>query len=303
MSSSGPESWTDLFLKSLGAHEASRSKPGARVDGAPTIPRYEIRERVGEGATAVVYRAWDRELKRTIALKVLRGRAAMSDVLRERFHREAQATAGLDHAHVIRVHDAGEHRGELYLVLEFVSGRSLAHLLSERRFSERESASLLEKVARGIAAAHANGVVHRDLKPGNILVTEPGEPKVGDFGLAHVVDSDTTRLTQTGSSLGTPLYMAPEQVEGRWREISPRTDVYALGAVLYEMLSGRPPHLGATPAEIYRRILEVEVEPLRNLRPEVSRDLEKIALKALEKDPRARYADAREFADELNRFQ
>src|SRR6185436_4645095 len=208
----------------------------------PSIPRYEVRERLGEGATAVVYKAWDRELKRVIALKVLRGKAAMSPVMRERFQREARASAGLDHPNVVRVHDAGEQQGDFYLVLEFVAGRPLNQVLAERRLSEGEAAALLEKIARGVSAAHAGGIVHRDLKPGNILLTDSGEPKVGDFGLAHLVDS-TTRLTQTGSSLGTPLYMAPEQVEGRAREITPRTDVYALGAVLYEVLTGRPPHL------------------------------------------------------------
>jgi serine/threonine-protein kinase len=299
-SSSGPDSWTDLFLQSLGTHEAARKKsepaPGA-LPWAPSIPRYEIRERVGEGGTAVVFRAWDRELKRAVALKVLRGRAALSPVMRERFHREAQATAGLDHPNVVRVYDAGEHDGDLYLVLEFVSGRPLGH----RPLPERDAVALVEKVARGMAAAHAKGIVHRDLKPGNILVTDSGEPKVGDFGLAYLVDSET-RLTKTGSSLGTPLYMSPEQVEGRAREITPRTDVYALGAVLYELLTGRTPHSGETAAEIFRKILEEEVERPRARRPEVPKDLENIALKALEKNPGSRYASAADFADELTRY-
>ncbi len=294
-SSSAPDSWTDLFLQSLGAHEAARRKN--ETQGAPSIPRYEIRERVGEGATAVVFRAWDRELKRSVALKVLRGRAALSPVMRERFHREAQASAGLDHPNVVRVYDAGEHEGDLYLVLEFVSGRPLG----QRPLPERDAVALLEKVSRGIAAAHANGIVHRDLKPGNILVTESGEPKVGDFGLAHLIDAET-RLTQTGSSLGTPLYMSPEQVEGRAREITPRTDVYALGAVLYELLTGRTPHTGQTAAEIFRKILDEEVERPRARRPELAKDLENIVLKALEKKPGSRYASAADFADELSRY-
>ncbi len=288
-SSSGPESWTDLFLNSLGAHEASRAK--SRVDGVPAIPRYEIRERVGEGATAVVFRAWDLELKRTVALKVLRGRAKMNPVMRERFQREAQATAGLDHPNVVRVHDAGEHAGDLYLVLEFVPGGAL-----RSPTAERDAAVVLEKVARGVAAAHANGIVHRDLKPGNILMTEAGEPKVGDFGLAHLMDS-TNPLTQTGSSLGTPMYMSPEQVEGRTHDITPRTDVYALGAVLYELLTGRAPHLGETAAEIYRKILQDEVEP-----PRAAQDLVTITLKSLSKDPARRYSSAAELADDLARF-
>jgi hypothetical protein len=153
----------------------------------------------------------------------------------------------------------------------------------------------LEKAARGVAAAHARGIVHRDLKPANILVTASGEPKVGDFGLAHVLET-RSELTRTGTALGTPLYMAPEQVEGLPGQITPRTDVYALGAILYEILSGRPPHEGETLAELYRKIVRDDPLP-----PQAARDAGVIALKALDKDPERRYADAGAFADDLRR--
>jgi tRNA A-37 threonylcarbamoyl transferase component Bud32 len=268
---------------------------------APRLARYEARDRLGEGATAVVYRAWDRQLHRPVALKVLRDLAGLSQVARERFHREAQAAAGLSHPNVVTIYDAGEHDGRLFLVMELVEGRALDEVLREAARDERAIAELLEKTARGVAAAHEKGIVHRDLKPLNVLVTAGGEPKVGDFGLAHLVDSGAD-LTRTGTQLGTPLYMAPEQVEGRAGEITPRTDVYGLGAMLYEALTGRPPHGGQTIHEIYGNIVRREPVPPRSLNARISRDLQTIALKALEKSPRGRYATAAELADDLRRF-
>jgi hypothetical protein len=268
---------------------------------APRLPRYEVRDRLGEGASAVVYRAWDRELGRPVALKVLRDLAGFGQVARERFHREAQAAAGLSHPNVVTVHDAGEHEGRLYIVLELVEGRPLDDFLKGLPFDERRVVEILERTSRGVAAAHQNGIVHRDLKPQNLLVTAGGEPKVGDFGLAHLVDSGAD-LTRTGTQLGTPLYMAPEQVEGRAREITPRTDVYALGAVLYEALTGAPPHGGATVHEIYGRIVRDDPVPPRTLNGRVSRDIQTVILKALEKDPARRYPDAGALADDLGRI-
>jgi tRNA A-37 threonylcarbamoyl transferase component Bud32 len=270
-----------------------------RAEGLPSIPRYDVQAKLGEGATAVVYRAWDRELRRTVALKILRESAGFSDIGRQRFRREAQAAAGLAHPNVITVHDAGEADGRLYLVMELVDGKPLSDLFRDPALPLRQRVDLVERAARGVAAAHDKGIVHRDLKPQNILVAG-AEPKVADFGLAHMTDS-TTALTRTGSTLGTPLYMSPEQAAGKAREITPRTDVWALGAILYEALAARPPFMGETHLEIYERISHHDPPPMGTAEA-FTRDLETVALKALEKDPGKRYPSAREFADDLRRL-
>jgi tetratricopeptide (TPR) repeat protein/tRNA A-37 threonylcarbamoyl transferase component Bud32 len=313
MPSSSPEDWTEKVFKRLREHESQRESLGfakptaadgaapARLDGVPDIPRYEILDLLGQGATAIVYRARDRELQRVVAIKVLRETTALSDIARQRFRRESQAAASLAHPRVITVYDAGELQGRLYLVMEIVEGRPLSSLLQKKELGLQGQLRVLEKAARGVAAAHEKGIVHRDLKPGNIMVDAAGEPKVGDFGLAHLVDS-SQELTRAGAALGTPLYMSPEQAEGRVGDISPRTDVYALGAMLYEIVTGVVPHAGETMVELYGKIIKGDVAPPRRARPDLSRDLETILLKALEKDPRRRYPDAREFADDLDRY-
>jgi serine/threonine-protein kinase len=291
-------------LRDLSEHERSRTAaggPGGSLPAEiPTLSRFEIERGIGQGATAVVYRARDRRLNRTVAVKVLRDGPGMSDVVRERFRREAQAAAGLAHPNVVTVFDAGEEEGRSFLVMELVEGRPLDALLKDPETPRAGLLPLLAKAARGVAAAHERGIVHRDLKPANILVTPSGEPKVGDFGLAHLVET-RTELTRTGTALGTPLYMAPEQVEARAADISPRTDVYALGAILYEILAGRPPHEAQSLADLYARIVRQDPAPPRSIRPDVALDAQTIALKALEKEPSRRYADAREFADDLDR--
>jgi serine/threonine-protein kinase len=271
---------------------------GGGDEASPLRRRYEIRERAGEGATSVVYRAWDRELGRAVALKLIREASGFSEVARERFRREVHAAASLSHPNVVTVHDAGSEAGRLYLVMELVDGSPLSERMEKG--SAPELLRVLARAARGVAAAHEKGIVHRDLKPANILVAASGEPKVGDFGLAHLADSGAD-LTRTGATLGTPQYMAPEQVQGRSKEVTPRTDVYALGAILYEILTGRPPHEEADLVELYRRITSEDPVPPRVRRPTVSADLQTICLKALEKDPARRYANAKEFADDLDR--
>jgi tetratricopeptide (TPR) repeat protein/tRNA A-37 threonylcarbamoyl transferase component Bud32 len=308
-SDSSDDGLADRIFEDLTEHERSRGQstteaapaaPAGPVvpEGIPDLPRYEVRERIGEGVTALVYRAWDRELKRVVALKVLRESAGLSEVSRVRFRREAQAAAGLVHPNVVTVYDAGESAGRLYIVMELLEGRSLRELLKDRNATQKATLQLIEKVARGVAAAHEKGIVHRDLKPANILVSASGEPKVGDFGLAHLVDSDSA-MTRTGTVLGTPLYMSPEQVEGNLKEQTPRTDVYALGAILYEALTGTPPHDGATIPELYRQIVEDEPRMPRDLNPKISKDLETVLLQALDKDPARRYPTAAAFADDL----
>src|SRR6185436_19219298 len=187
-----------------------------------------------------------------------------------------------------------------FLVMELIEGRPLSESLPRPGADRTPAIRLLEQAARGVAAAHRDGIVHRDLKPQNILVTASGEPKVGDFGLAHLTET-RSELTKTGTTLGTPLYMAPEQVEGKPDLISPRTDVYALGAILYEILAGRPPHSSEVLSDLYARIVGDEPTAPRKVAADVHPDLETIALKALDKDPSRRYADAGEFADDLRR--
>jgi len=302
--SSEAENLVPRLLRDLSEHERTRTAvPGAGLSLPPETPklsRFEIVESIGQGATAIVYRARDRRLNRTVAVKVLREGGGLNDVVRERFRREAQAAAGLAHPNVVTVFDAGEEEGRSFLVMELVEGRPLDALLKDPETKRASLLPLLGKAARGVAAAHERGIVHRDLKPANILVTASGEPKVGDFGLAHVIET-RTELTRTGTALGTPLYMAPEQVEARSEDISPRTDVYALGAILYEILAGQPPHQAQSLADLYARIVRRDPLPPRALKPDVALDAQTIALKALEKEPGRRYADAREFADDLER--
>ncbi len=294
MPSSGPEDWRDGLYDDLARDER------ALRGGLPSLARYEILDVLGEGAAGVVYRARHRELDRPVAVKILRQVVGLSELARQRFRREAQTAAGLSHPRVVAVTDAGEENGVLYLVMELVDGRPFSEILAARKTSRTDLARMLEQASRGVGMAHDRGVVHRDLKPANILVTASGDPKVGDFGLAHLLDS-SAELTRTGSTVGTPLYMAPEQVEGRARDITPRTDVYSLGAILYEILTGRPPHLAATPMELYGKIVREEPAPPRSVSLDVPRDLETIALKALEKEPGRRYATASAFAEDLRR--
>jgi tRNA A-37 threonylcarbamoyl transferase component Bud32 len=304
----GPPSRDDRWIERLRKElsllgDTSPAGPGvpAGLAGVPSPERYPIQERLGEGATAVVYRALDRELRRPVAIKVLREVVGMSEVARQRFRREAQAAAGLAHPNIVQVHDVGEESGRPYLVMELVEGKPLSERLRDGTLSDRETTRILEKAARGVAAAHAKGVVHRDLKPANILVTTDGVAKVADFGLAHLLDSPA-ELTRSGTPLGTPLYMSPEQVEGRVRDITPRTDVYALGAILYEALAGRPVHTGETTIELYQKIVREDPVPPRVLKPAAAKDLETIAMKALRREASERYSDAEEFADDLARF-
>ena len=266
---------------------------------ASGFARYELVGVLGEGAMSVVHRARDRQLGREVAVKVLRESLTSHPQVSERFTREAQALARLDHPGIIRVYDSGIDGGRAYLVMELVDGTALSKVLAEKKRDRAALLRLLERVARAVHHAHEKGVIHRDLKPDNILVT--GDvPKVADFGLARLVESSPA-LTRSGAVLGTPMYMAPEQVEGG-REVTVRTDVYALGALLYEVLTGRPPHVGDSIPEVYAAISRGDAAPPRRLDPTVPWELEAIALKSLEKDSTRRYATAEAFAEDLRRY-
>jgi serine/threonine protein kinase len=267
---------------------------------SPLIARYELHEKLGEGAMSQVFRGVDRQLQRPVAVKVLRENLLFQDTARKRFGREAKLLARMDHPNVVRVYDSGETGTQMYLVMEFVEGEPLGSLLGRKEKDRRTLLRLLEQAARGIHHAHQKGIIHRDIKPQNILVTRAGELKVADFGLAHLLDSDPG-LTGSGAVLGTPLYMAPEQVGGGPNQITHRTDVYALGAILYEILTGWPPHRGSTISEVYEKILHDNPLPPHLVADGVAPELEVIALKAIEKDPSHRYANAEEFADDIRR--
>jgi len=267
-----------------------------RLDKDPGLSRYEIRQRVGEGATAVVYHAWDRELDRTVALKLLRDEVSLDPLGRQRFHQEVQAAMKLYHPNLVSVFGAGEAAGRPFLVMELVKGRPLSEILRQRRPDEREVALWIEQAALGTAAAHARGIIHRDLKPANILVTASGEVKVTDFGLAREVEMGKG-ITAAGSALGTPMYMAPEQVSAK--PSTPRTDVYALGIILYESLTGTPPHAGRGVMEVYKKtMLEIPPPPSRK-NPKVSAAMDAIVMKALQKAQDQRHPDADTLAAEL----
>jgi tetratricopeptide (TPR) repeat protein len=262
----------------------------------PSIPGYVILRRLGRGGMGVVFLATQVRLQRPVALKMPPADLGGEEL--RRFRSEAEAIARLHHPHVVQVFETGEHQGRPFLVMELLEGGSLAQKLAQGPLAPPPATELVEVLARAVQHAHERGVVHRDLKPANVLYSEDGTPKVTDFGLARRLDLSSAQ-TQTGAVLGTPSYMAPEQAAGRTREAGPAADVYALGAILYECLTGRPPFQGATPLETVQQVLRDDPVSLRKLEPGVPRDLETVCLKCLHKEPTRRYGSAAELADDL----
>jgi len=281
-----------------GADAPTEPTPSA---AGKVAPGYEIIGELGRGGMGVVYKAWQVGLKRVVALKVIRADAYAHQGAAARFHAEAEAAARFQHPNIVQVFEVGEHEGMGYLVLEYVAGGGLDRKLSASLPDPPHSAGLIETLARAIHFAHQRGIVHRDLKPANVLLTEEGIPKITDFGLAKLLERDQG-LTQIGELLGTPSYMAPEQIRGMPRQITPATDVYALGAILYEMLTGRPPFKGTTPLSTLDQVSSHEPLAPGRIQRHTPRDLETICLKCLAKDPRRRYGTAWELADDLRRF-
>ncbi len=264
------------------------------------IGRYELFEEAGRGGTGIVYRARQEGLNRIVAVKLIRS-ADASDSERSRFRAEAESAAKLQHPNIVQVHDVGEQDGSEFLSMEFVEGGSLEKRLERETLSIREAAELIATLAHAIHFAHERGIVHRDLKPGNILLA--GDvPKIADFGLAKRMIAGSGVQTQSGAVLGTPCYMSPEQAGGKTRDVGPATDVYALGAILYELLAGRPPFLSDTPLATMDLIRHREPERPSAIASKVPPDLETICLKCLAKDPARRYASALELAEDLERF-
>jgi serine/threonine protein kinase len=267
----------------------------------PAIAGYEILSEIGSGGMGVVYRARQLALDRVVALKTIAPCGSAGDVQTRRFLQEAKAMALLQHPNVVQVHEIGDSDNRPYLVMEYVPGGNLADKLGGKPMPARSAAELVAGLARGAHAAHQQGIVHRDLKPGNIFIDADGTAKIGDFGLAKwfAAPSDCTK---TGQLLGTPSYMAPEQISSQRGPLGPAVDVYALGAVLYELLTGHPPFLADNQVDTLQLILWQEPVPPRRWQPKLPRDLETICLKCLEKDPHRRYESALALSDDLQRF-
>ncbi len=296
---SGPNQSADL-RRSLLSTPDQATQPFVEPGPLPDVPGYEILGRLGKGGMGVVYKACHTQLRRVVALKmILAGEHAGAEQV-ARFHLEAEVVALLRHPHIVEIYDIGMAGGLPYIALEYLPGGSLKQLFAQGPLPARRSAELLAALAQAVHTAHLAGLVHRDLKPSNVLLAEDGTPKVVDFGLAKRWAEPGQ--TQSGQILGTPAYMAPEQARGDSKSVGPAADVYALGAILYEALTGRPPFQSTLVMETLQRVLSDEPVPPRQRVAGVPADLETVCLKALHKDPRDRYASAREFADELDRF-
>jgi WD40 repeat protein/tRNA A-37 threonylcarbamoyl transferase component Bud32 len=273
--------------------------------GGPDVPRvagYEILGELGRGGMGVVYKARQAKLNRLVALKMILAGGHAGDDERRRFLTEAEAVARLQHPGIVQIHEIGEAGGHPYFSLEFCPGGSLADKLNGTPLPPKEAARVVEALARAIQAAHDAGIVHRDLKPANVLLATDGTPKITDFGLAKKLDAAAGQ-TATGAIMGTPSYMAPEQAGGKSKEIGPAADVYALGAVLYECLTGRPPFRAATAFDTVLQVVSEEPASVRQLQPGVPADLETVCHRCLQKEPAKRYASAGELAEDLRRFQ
>ena len=260
---------------------------------------YELLQEIGRGGQGVVYRARQKSLNRIVALKVIGLGQWATKAHVKRFRLEAEAAASLEHPCIVPIYEVGERDGACYFSMKFVEGGQLDEVVRRAPMSIRQAVELIAKVARTVHYAHEHGILHRDIKPGNILLDANGEPHLTDFGLARLLETESS-ITHTLDVLGTPSYMAPEQAVGNNAAVSSATDVYGLGAVLYQLLTGQPPFAGGTTYETIKLLLDTEPRQPRLLNPKIDRDLSTICLKCLEKDPQRRYSSALALAEDLN---
>lgn len=267
---------------------------------APAIPGYHILEELAQGGMGVVYRAVQIQLGREVALKMLLPNSGTHLDEQLQLRSEALALARIQHPNIVQIYDVGEHEGLPYFSMELVEHGTLSNLLDRKRPTPEEAATMVETLARAVEVAHQHGVIHCDLKPSNILINEEGALKITDFGIARRLDAPSG-LTRTGVIIGTPHYMAPEQAQGNRRDLGPMTDVYALGAILHEMIVGILPFANYPERELLLGIINQEVPSLAAQNPQCSKDLETICLRCLQKEPHKRYSSAQALADDLRR--
>jgi TolB-like protein/Tfp pilus assembly protein PilF len=280
---------------------AKTDDPGQPIPMLMDFGDYELLEQIGRGGQGVVFRARQKSLNRVVALKVIGLGQWATEAHLKRFRLEAEAAARLEHPGIVPIHEVGERDGSCYFSMKFVEGGQLDEVAKREPMPIRQAVELIAKVARTVHYAHEHGILHRDIKPGNILLDAKGEPHLTDFGLARLVESESS-VTQTLDVLGTPSYMAPEQAVGNNAAVSSATDVYGLGAVLYQLLTGQPPFAGGTTYETIKLLEDTEPRPPRLLNLKIDRDLSTICLKCLEKDPKRRYSSALALAEDLERW-
>jgi serine/threonine protein kinase/tetratricopeptide (TPR) repeat protein len=297
-------------VASAKADDAGRDDGARAADGKKAVRPakmlgdfgdYELLEEIGRGGQGVVYRSHQKSLNRTVALKVIGLGYWATKAHLKRFRREAEAAAGLDHSGIVPIYEVGEHEGSCYFSMKFVEGGQLDEIVKREPIAIRRAVELIAKVARTVHYAHEHGILHRDIKPGNILLDAKGEPLLTDFGLARLVEAEST-VTRTLEVMGTPSYMAPEQAAGETTKFTKATDIYGLGAVLYQLLTGQPPFAGGTTYETIGLLLGTEPRQPRLLNPKIDRDLSTICLKCLEKDPKRRYSSALALTEDLERW-